>query len=78
MKDRAYQVFVDIWRLACKYRFRELRNEEWERLTDDGTRLFRRYENTSAEYLSRCLFMAVLDFYEKISADRKSGLEEKK
>lgn len=65
MKELAYRVFVDVWRLACRYRFQKLDDSQWERLTADAGTLFKRYRNTEAESLFRGLFMAVQSFYEE-------------
>lgn len=74
MKDMAYRVFVDVWRLACKYRFHRLDNEEWQCLVNDGEKLFGRYKDTSVEYLFRCLFAAVRSFYENTGKKRKDRI----
>lgn len=66
-------IFVDVWRLACKYRFRELDSEEWEALVNDGEKLFGRYKNTGAEYLFRYLFAAVRSFYESMNRKQEDG-----
>lgn len=69
MKELAYRVFVDIWRLACRYRFEELDDSRWERMTVDADALFRRYRDTDAEGLFRLLFAAVQSFYEERKTD---------
>ena len=65
MKDLAYKVFVDVYRLACRYRFSKLDDKQWECFIADGGRLLDRYRGTEAEQLFRQLFMAVQAFYEK-------------
>ncbi len=65
MKDLAYKVFVDVYRLACKYRFSKLDDNQWGCFISDGDRLLARYRGTEAEQLFRQLFMAVQTFYEK-------------
>lgn len=64
MKELAYQVFVDVWRLVCKYRFQKLNDGQWEYFIADAENLLLRYKNTQVEKLFRCLFMAVQEFYE--------------
>lgn len=64
MKELAYKVFVDIWRLTCKYRFQKLNDEQWKCFIADAENLLLRYKDTQAEKLFRCLFMAVQTFYE--------------
>lgn len=65
MKEQAYKVFVDVWRLACKYRFSKLDDKQWECFVADGGKLLGRYRRTDVEQLFRELFMAVQAFYEK-------------
>lgn len=66
MKDSAYKVFVDIWRLTCKYRFQKLDDEQWECFIADAEKLLSRYRDTEAEDIFRHLFGAVQMYYEKI------------
>ena len=66
MKDMAYKVFVDIWRLACRYHFSRLDDSQWERFTADAKKLMGRYRGTPAGPLFRYLFAAVQKFYEKL------------
>lgn len=70
MKNIAYKVFVDIWRLTCKYRFQKLDDKEWGNFVSDGYKLFNRYKNTNVEYLFRFLFTAVQSYYEKICKEK--------
>ena len=72
MKDMAHRVFVDVWRLAYKYRFRKLGDDEWESLVNDGEKLFERYKGTNVEYLFRCLFAAVRSFYESMGKQQET------
>lgn len=65
MKEQAYKVFVDVWRLACKYRFLKLDDSQWECFIADGGRLLDRYRGTTVEQLFRKLFIAVQALYEK-------------
>lgn len=65
----AYRVFVDVWRLACRYRFQKLENDEWESLISDGNKLFDRYKDTYAECLFRYLFQAIQSFYESVGKE---------
>lgn len=71
MRELAYRVFVDMWRLACKYRFQKLDDTRWESLTEDAGRLLERYKGTDAEYLFRFLFAGVQSFYERIQKESK-------
>ncbi|MBQ6695592.1 MAG: hypothetical protein IJN16_02710 [Lachnospiraceae bacterium] len=66
MKEIAYRVFVDIWRLTCKYGFRKLEEEQWERFIDDADYLYKRYKGTKAEGLYRQLLLVVTSFYEEL------------
>ncbi len=63
----AYEAFVDIWRLARKYRFQKLDDKRWEQFIADADKLLGRYRKTEAETLFRYLFKAVHDYYEQIS-----------
>ena len=65
MREQAYKVFVDVWRLACKYRFLKLTDNQWECFISDSGKLLDRYRGTAVEQLFRELFMAVQAFYEK-------------
>lgn len=65
MRELIYKVFVDVYRLACKYRFSKLDDKQWECFIADSGRLLSRYRGTDAEWLFRELFMAVQTFYEK-------------
>lgn len=69
MKELAHRVFVDVWRLACKYRFQKLDDFQWEKLIKDADRLLERYKGTDAEGLFRLLFSAVQSFYEERKTD---------
>ena len=71
MKKQAYQVFVDIWRLACAYGFEKLDDRSWQKFIESGNQLYSRYKKTSVESLFRCLFMALHDYYEKMGKGRK-------
>lgn len=66
MKEQAYRVFVDIWRLAYRYQFRKMTGAQWEEFIKQGEAGLVRYRGTSLEHLYRKLFMAVQDFYEKL------------
>lgn len=66
MKNKAYEVFVDIWRLACKYRFQRMDDMQWKAFIADADRLMDRYRKTERELLFRLLFQAVQAFYEKV------------
>lgn len=66
MKEMAYRVFVDVWRLAAKYNFRKLDEEQWERFIDDADYLYNRYKGTQVENLYRELFMVVQSLYERL------------
>lgn len=67
MRNLAYKVFVDTYRLAYKYHFKRLDDSQWESMISDADKLLRRYKDTDAEYLFRYLFSAVQFFYEKIA-----------
>jgi hypothetical protein len=67
MRNLAYKVFVDTYRLAYKYRFHKLNDNQWKSMISDADKLFKRYKNTDAEYLFRYLFSAVQSFYERVS-----------
>ena len=69
MRQYAYMVFVDLYRLAYKYHFRKLDDEQWENMISDAGRLFKRYQGTEVEYLFRHLFSAVQSFYESLGRD---------
>ncbi len=64
MRDLAYKVFVDTYRLACRYHFQKLDEGQWESMISDADRILRRYKGTEAEYLFRYLFAGVQSFYE--------------
>lgn len=65
MRKLVYMVFVDAYRLACKYRFQKLNDEQWKYFIADAEKLLYRYKDTEAELLFRDLFKAVQAFYEK-------------
>ncbi|MEZ3506289.1 MAG: hypothetical protein K1W10_04975 [Lachnospiraceae bacterium] len=66
MKNKAYEVFVDVWRLAYRYQFRKLDDSRWEGFIADAEKLMARYKGTDVETLFRLLFHAVQTFYEKL------------
>ncbi len=66
MKNLAYKVLVDIWRLTYKYRFQKLDESHWEKFIADGEALMVRYKGTDAESLFRYFFQAVQAFYENL------------
>lgn len=66
MKEKAYKVFVDVWRLVCKYRFQKLNESKWGEFVNDAERLMERYKGTEIENLFRFLFQAVQAFYEEL------------
>lgn len=66
MKNKAYEVFVDVWRLAYKYQFRKLDESRWEEFITDAEKLLARYKCTDVEILFWLLFRAIQSFYEKI------------
>lgn len=66
MKEKAYKVFVDVWRLAYKYRFQKLNESQWTEFVNDAEMLMNRYKGTEVENLFRLLFQAVQSFYEKL------------
>lgn len=66
MKEKAYKVFVDVWRLAYKYRFQRLDEKQWIDFIADAEELMNRYKDTDIESLFRFLFQAVQSFYEKL------------
>lgn len=66
MKEKAYKVFVDVWRLAYKYRFQRLDEKQWIDFIADAEELMNRYKDTDIENLFRFLFQAVQSFYEKL------------
>ncbi len=70
MRKLAYEVFVDIHRLAYKYRFQKLDTAGWESFIADGEKLMERYRGTAAESLFRNLFAAVQNFYEKLGQEQ--------
>lgn len=65
MKDRAYRIVVDVWRLAAKYGFRKMGTGEWEGFVSGGNRLVARYrdEGCAAERLCRDLLDAFQKFF---------------
>lgn len=65
MKEQAYMVFVDIWRLAYRYQFQKMTDDQWAEFIKMGKEGMGRYRGTSVEHLYRNLFMAVQSFYEK-------------
>lgn len=65
-KESAYKVFVDIWRLACKYRFQKLDDEQWINFISDGELLLQRYKGTDVECLYRQLLLGVSVVYEQL------------
>lgn len=69
MKELAYRVFVDAWRLAAKYGFQKLDEDQWERFIDDAGFLMKRYKGTESEILFRKLFLAVQSVYEKFEQE---------
>lgn len=64
MKNIAYEIFVDVWRLICRYQFQRMDAIEWKAFIDDADRLIKRYRGTDGETLFRLLFQAVQTFYE--------------
>lgn len=66
MKEKAYKVFVDVWRLACRYHFQILNESQWIEFVNDAEKLMKRYKGTEVENLFRFLFQAVQSFYEKL------------
>ena len=66
MKEQAYRVFVDIWRLASKHQFRKMTDAEWEEFIRQGEKGLGRHKGTPVEHLYRQLFMAVQAFYKKL------------
>ena len=68
MKEEVYRIIVDIWRMICKYQFRKLSDDEWERFVSDGERLLERYKGNRnpVEMLCRDLFQCVQAFYEHL------------
>lgn len=66
MKELAYKVFTDAWRLAAKYGFQKLDENQWERFIDDADFLMKRYKGTEAEELFRKLLFVVQGEYEKL------------
>ncbi|GFI47779.1 hypothetical protein IMSAGC019_03105 [Lachnospiraceae bacterium] len=66
MRKLAYEIFVDVYRLAYKYRFQKLDIAGWGNFITDGEKLMGRYWGTAAESLFRNLFAAVQNFYEKL------------
>lgn len=69
MKELAYRAFVDVWRLAAKYGFQKLDENQWERFIDDADFLMKRYKGTEVEMLFRKLFLAVQSVYEKFEQE---------
>ncbi len=68
MKDSVYRLVVDIWRLAAKYNFRRMGDDEWESFIRDGEKLAARYRNEDArlERLCRDMFAAFQELYQKM------------
>ena len=71
MREIIYRVFVDAWRLAAKYNFQKLDDEQWERFIDDAEYLLRRYKGTKGEAVYRGLLMVVQELYEALAKDKE-------
>lgn len=68
MKNKIYELIVDIWRLAYKYNFQKLNDDTWQTFVQDGNRLHDKYRQYGKviELLFRDLFSAVQNFYQRI------------
>lgn len=73
MKDEAYRIVVDVWRLAARYGFRKMGNSEWEGFISGGERLVARYraEGRTSERLCRDLLDAFQSFFRQTSGSAK-------
>lgn len=71
MKSKVYELFVDLWRLVCKYHFHKLSDSEWEALIEDGKRLLVKYRKKGKrlERLYRGMFSWIQDFYEHMEEE---------
>lgn len=67
MKNIIYKIVVDVWRLAAKYDFRKMRDDEWETFVAEAENLVRRYRDAgdAVERLCRNLFGAFQEFYQQ-------------
>lgn len=71
MKEIIYRVVVDVWRLAKKFDFQEMSDDEWEDFTRSGQKLVMRYrpQGKAVERLCRDL----LDAFQAFLADIGKG-----
>lgn len=67
MKERIYELVVDVWRLAAAYGFRKMGDSEWEEFICRGNRLVLKYcaKGDLLERLCRDLLAAFQDFYQR-------------
>lgn len=75
MKNKVYELIVDIWRLASKYQFKRLTEAEWDAFISAGVDLCKRYRQQSPgmEQLCRDLFYDFQKFYERGIDDEKGA-----
>ncbi len=71
MKDSVYRLVVDIWRLAAKFGFRKMGDDEWEDFVRSGQKLVIRYhsQGDAMEKLCRDMLNAIQRFYERKGTD---------
>lgn len=71
MKEIIYMVVVDVWRLAAKFDFRKMGDDEWEDFIRSGQKLVMRYRprGEAVERLCRTL----LDVFQAFLADKDKG-----
>lgn len=71
MKEIIYMLVVDVWRLAKKFEFRKMGDDEWEDFIQSGQKLVIRYRlrGEAAERLCR----ALLDAFQTFLADMDKG-----
>lgn len=64
MKGIVYMLFVDVWRLAARFGFREMGDGEWESFIRSGQKLVMRYrpQGRAMERLCRDLLGAIQTF----------------
>lgn len=68
MKDSVYRMVVDVWRLAAKYGFRKMGDDEWDGFVRSGQELVTRYRSQGGamERLCRDMLAAFQELYQKM------------
>lgn len=76
MKKVIYEMVVDLWRMASKYQFQKLTDDEWKQFVKMGEGMLEKYKQkgSSVERLFRDIYSAFQGFYERIGKEgQKDG-----